>query len=325
MIAQNIRRVARAAALTVGTVVLLMGLAVVGSVSLEAQGPFSAQIQAALRVFVTQATTWTGAQTFGNVTINGTCTGSGCAGSPTDASILFSDITTNNSTTSKHGFMPKLSGNAYDFTLGNGTYGHTIARGTIVANDPWIFSVTDNNAAVSFTALKLAITETVTNNNNCGMEIYAGAAGTSRMFGLCQTGGGTMDGVFSGRVYLGNAVPDNYVSAIAGTGRVLMGNISAGWASIFGVLSSTCVSGCGTSPTIEGNATSTWVTLGTTPSTTTVVLGLGVDLINGRQACYAYDQTTNVYLAWAATSTQITLTGTFVAGHVLTVSCIGHF
>ena len=45
------------------------------------QGPFTAQIQAALRAFLTQVHTWTATQTFDDVVITGTCTG--CTGSGT--------------------------------------------------------------------------------------------------------------------------------------------------------------------------------------------------------------------------------------------------
>jgi hypothetical protein len=60
--------------IAVAVALLVLGV----SFDVHAQGPFSAQIQAALRAFLTTANTWTGAQTFTNVTINGTCTGSGC-------------------------------------------------------------------------------------------------------------------------------------------------------------------------------------------------------------------------------------------------------
>ena len=40
----------------------------------------------------------------------------------TDAGILFSDITTNNSSTSKHGFLPKLDGSTSHFLNGNGQW-----------------------------------------------------------------------------------------------------------------------------------------------------------------------------------------------------------
>lgn len=53
---------------------LVLCFLLIGSYA-EAQGPFSAQIQAALRAFLTQAHTWTATQTFANITVGGTCTG----------------------------------------------------------------------------------------------------------------------------------------------------------------------------------------------------------------------------------------------------------
>lgn len=87
------------------------------------------------------------------------------AGSVTEASLSFSDNTTANATSSQHGLMPKLSGNAFDFALGNGTYGRTVATGSIVASTPWTFSQTWNNAAVTFFGIVLDMTDTVSGNS----------------------------------------------------------------------------------------------------------------------------------------------------------------
>jgi hypothetical protein len=40
----------------------------------------------------------------------------------TDANLSTTDVTTNNSTSAKHGFVPKLSGNTYDFFGGDGSF-----------------------------------------------------------------------------------------------------------------------------------------------------------------------------------------------------------
>jgi hypothetical protein len=52
-----------------------------------------------------------------DATVSGTNTGD-----QTDATLTFSDVTTNNSTTLKHGFLPKLSGNSTQYLDGNGNY-----------------------------------------------------------------------------------------------------------------------------------------------------------------------------------------------------------
>ena len=64
-------------------------------------------------------------------------------GGGTDATITFSDITTNDVSTSKHGFMPKLPGTATKFWRDDGTY-QTIAGGgdALVANPLSQFAAT---------------------------------------------------------------------------------------------------------------------------------------------------------------------------------------
>ena len=49
---------------------------------------------------------------------------------PADTNIVTTDVTTNDATTTKHGFMPKLSGNALHFLRGDGTF----AAGVVVLN-----------------------------------------------------------------------------------------------------------------------------------------------------------------------------------------------
>jgi hypothetical protein len=191
-----------------GVLVVLFGLL---SVDATAQGPFSAQIVAALQVFVRQPHTWTATQTFTNITINGSCTGCG-AGAPTvtnhavyvgtgttaatsigpgatntvlhgltgadpaysavvEADLSLTDVTTNNASSTKHGFLAKLSGNAYDFFLGDGTFGRTIARGTITTSSPWTFSQTWNAGAVTFTGLDINNTVTAAADGSAYFKI----------------------------------------------------------------------------------------------------------------------------------------------------------
>lgn len=63
---------------------VLVALLFVGWVATPAaQGSFSAQIQAALQLFLQQAHTWTQTQTFQNIVVNGSCTGCGGGGGGT--------------------------------------------------------------------------------------------------------------------------------------------------------------------------------------------------------------------------------------------------
>lgn len=86
-------------------------------------------------------------------------------GTLAEAALALTDVATANATSGAHGFMPKLSGNAFDFALGNGTYGRTLAEGTITASTPWTFSQTWNNAAVTFYGIVLDMTDTVSGNS----------------------------------------------------------------------------------------------------------------------------------------------------------------
>jgi len=79
---------------------------------------------------------------------------------PTEANISFSDITTNNSSTLKHGYLPKLSGSASDSLKGDGSWSPAgglsglttnlvpkATSSTAIGNS----SITDNGAQVIFT------------------------------------------------------------------------------------------------------------------------------------------------------------------------------
>lgn len=56
-------------------------------------------------------------------------------GSATDATISFSDITTNNASTSKHGFLPKLDNNAAHFLDGTGAWSTPSGSSGAAVND----------------------------------------------------------------------------------------------------------------------------------------------------------------------------------------------
>lgn len=95
-------------------------------------------------------------------------------GTVTDANVTFSDITTGNATSSQHGFLPKLSGNADDVFKGDGTYGRTLASGTITTSRPFSFSQTWNAIAVAFKALTIDITSTASDGSSKPFQINVG-------------------------------------------------------------------------------------------------------------------------------------------------------
>lgn len=117
---------------------------------------------------------------FTNATHNHTNSAGG--GQIAEAAFSFTNITTANATASQHGLMPKGSGsatdcylgdltvavcpggvsggNVYDWVFGDGTKGHTLARGTITTSDPTTFTQTWNASGVQFNAFDINITRT---------------------------------------------------------------------------------------------------------------------------------------------------------------------
>lgn len=104
---------------------------------------------------------------------NATHNHSNAAGGGTlaEAALALTDVTTANATSSAHGFMPKLSGNAFDFALGDGSYGRTLARGTITASSPWTFTQTLNDNFVDFFTFDINITNTAASSASRAFRI----------------------------------------------------------------------------------------------------------------------------------------------------------
>lgn len=117
--------------------IMLVGTA---SITVAQGGPFSAQIQAALRVFLRTANTWPGGQTFNNITItsfvNAVHTHQNAAGGGllAEAALLLTDIATNNASISNHGFAPKLPGGTALFYRADGTFANPGGTAMCVAD-----------------------------------------------------------------------------------------------------------------------------------------------------------------------------------------------
>jgi hypothetical protein len=73
----------------------------------------------------------------------------GGGGSATDATITFSDITTNNSSTIKHGFLRKLDGNTSHYLNGDGQWTTPPITTSLAETDITFTDVTTNNATTS--------------------------------------------------------------------------------------------------------------------------------------------------------------------------------
>jgi hypothetical protein len=172
--------------------------------------------------------------------------GSGGGGltSVAEANLSFTDVTTANATSSLHGLLPKLSGNAYDFFLGDGTYGRTVARGTLTsATSPWTFTQTWNNAAVSFQGLVVNITNTAALTSSrsfsvqsAGVDVFSvrsdgftsagflSVGATSTLSGDVQVGNGSHLGFSDGSDY-GAAI----MRVSGGSGGLKVANASTGY------------------------------------------------------------------------------------------------
>ena len=168
--------------LLLATALIAVGLAS----DVSAQGPFSAQIQAALRAFITQAHTWTATQTFGAIVTSG-CTGCG-------------------------GFTPP--GTAAQFMKGDGTASATMVGGTVTTSTPWAFTQTWNAGGVTFVSLNINNTVTAAADGSAYLKIQNA---TGDIFSVVKDVGlGTTDGVAVSVAAAHSASSSNY--AFRGTG-----------------------------------------------------------------------------------------------------------
>lgn len=141
---------------------LILVTLVAGDVT--AQGPYSAQIQAGLRTFLATAHTWTGTQTFGDITIGGTCTGCG-GGSlniPSGSALTYNSVNTIRALTASRDYFFGPSGNLTmtgtdNYSLGDNAM-VAITSGTkniAIGTDALSASTTPNSqTAVGYRALK---------------------------------------------------------------------------------------------------------------------------------------------------------------------------
>jgi hypothetical protein len=73
----------------------------------------------------------------------------GSAHAHTESEITFTDIATNNSSITKHGYLPKLSGDSTAYLNGDGEWTIPPAGGTVYDSDIIFSDITTNNASIS--------------------------------------------------------------------------------------------------------------------------------------------------------------------------------
>lgn len=267
-------------------------------------------------------------------------------GQLSEAALNLTDVTTANATASAHGFMPKLSGNAFDFTLGNGTYSQTVARGTVTASSPWDFTQTYNNAGVTFDGFKVTITNTASASASRYFAVFNGA---TCMFGVgrttqssCYLGvrsdGGVHTGTSANGFTLDNGpltIPSTQYFQTAARGFwhsasdrdfQIGSNGSAGveyTIKVGAVPTISLAGGCGTGATISGTNSVGRITIGSTPGATCTITFSQAWTTNAPH-CDANNESSGVLVANVVPSTTaVVLTGTFVETNLVSYHCAG--
>ncbi len=299
-----------------------------GSVGIQVTGTFSGTLQFEQTIDGTNYTTWP-VTLIGAVSTVTSTTGTGVWTGPVttryvrvrfSAYVSGSAVVSLVSTQARAGggsgggFTP--SGAATDFMFGDGTSGRTFATGTRTTNSPLLFTQTHNASNVIFHDFVINTTVTAEQNQSCAFEVQR--AGVNQ-FSLCNLGASVYTPVSASAYGVGT-----------GTGQISYGLFSSNqfklatasnWSVMINGSSATCVSGCGTSPTITGTATGGSLVVGTSPNATTIVLG--GEAWPTAPNCLAVDNTTGSVIKTSNSTSQFTLTGVFTAADVLVWHCVG--
>lgn len=246
-------------------------------------------------------------------------------GSVADVDVTFTDNTTGNASASAHGFLPKLSGNAYDWFRGDGTYGRTMARGTITTSDPWKFTQTWNDGAVPFTGVEIDITNIASMNTSAVFDIKLGGVSSlaSRSLDRSLRVGGdiVLTGINStnnafigaGGVYSGLYTSANrtlYWGAVNGIATMSQFTAGAGTGIQFQFTGlPTIGSGFGAGAAVTANSTDTAgeINVGTTPGTTGVI-NFARTWDAAAPFAIVMNKTSGAILTYVATTTTLTIT-----------------
>lgn len=90
----------------------------------------------------------------------------GLQNAPLDAAVIFSDITTNNASITKHGFLPKLPNDVTKFLTGLGTFVTPASGGLATSASQYVIVGGEASATANWTALSAAYTVATTATPN---------------------------------------------------------------------------------------------------------------------------------------------------------------
>ncbi len=221
------------------------------------------------------------------------------------------------------------AGLTYQSLRGDGTFAHAFDRGTIVADDPFTWAQTWNNAAVNFTGVAINITSTASDINSASLLVKKGATeqlrvdannGVTITEGLNLTGGqlnfpNTSYIQSASRAYFHTPTSMDFAIGSNGVGGAEY-TIKAGTAPGLGA-------GCGTGATISGNNSIGRVTIGTTPGAS-CVLTFSQAWTTNAPHCDANNESVGTVVANVVpTTTTLTLTATLLSTNLVSYHCIG--
>lgn len=245
-----------------------------------------------------------------------------------EAALNLTDVTTANASSSAHGFLPKTSGNAFDLFRGNGTFGTTLAFGTLSADNPLSLTQTWNNAGVTFRGLVVNITQTAANGASALVDFQRGGTSVFRCTtndGGCRVAG---DIVATSNASIGDTgffqLPSRgYWHSPSNRDFAIGSNGSAGVEYTIKVgAAPTLTSGWGTGATISGTNSVGAVTIGTTPGAT-AVLTFSQAWTTNAPYCSAIDETAGTLIPVVTTTTTATFTATFTLLDKVKYHCVG--
>lgn len=239
-----------------------------------AQGPFTAQIQRALNAFLATAHTWAAEQTFGDVTINGTCTGGGCGGggggAPTNATYI---TQTANASLSAEQALAALSSGIMRVATTTGVVTSLTDSAGIAAN----LSDETGSGLLVFGTSPTIVTPTIASLTNA-QHNHQDAAG-----------GGTLDAAAIGAGVL--AVARGGTGLASGTSGGVLAYTASGTLASSGALTANLPvigGGAGVAPTVgtrSGNTTAFVTTTGTLTSGDCVKIDANGNFIANGSAC----------------------------------------